>query len=127
MENLKKVLLLNAITSAGTGLLLVLFSGFVSELLEANVSSIITSVGIFLVLYAVYVVYTALKILHHTPVVIVLDVLWVVGSAIVLVVYGSEISMIGNLLIFGVAVWVGLMAFLQKKFSRGVTWNHSRV
>lgn len=127
MENLKKVLLLNALTSAGTGLLLVFFSGFVSNLLELNASSIITSVGIFLVLYAAYVTYTALKLLHHTPIVIVLDISWVVASAIVLLVYGSEISMIGILLILGVALWVGLMAFLQRKFYRGVRWNHSSI
>lgn len=120
MQNLKRVLLLNAITSAATGLLLVMFSGSISALFELDAASIIASVGIFLLVYGVYVVYTALKVLDQTRIVIVLDILWVVGSAIVLLAYGVQISLIGNILIIGVALWVGLMAFLQNKFARGV-------
>lgn len=123
MENLRRVLLLNAVTSAFTGLLLVMFSGFISELFTVDASSVFTSVGIFLIAYGGYVVYTALKAIGQTQIVIVLDILWVVGSAMVLLFYGSQISMMGNVLIAGVALWVGLMAFLQKKFSRGVVTN----
>lgn len=120
MQNLKRVLLLNAVTSAATGLLLVMFSAFISALFELDAVSIIASVGIFLLVYAAYVVYTALKVLGQTRIVIALDILWVVVSAGVLLVYGDQISLIGNVLIIGVALWVGLMAFLQNKFARGI-------
>jgi hypothetical protein len=118
MEKLKKVLLLNAITSAFTGLLLVSFSGLTAELFGLNTSPINISVGVFLLVYAMFVIYTASKALAHTRVVIILDVAWVVCSAVVLMAYGSKISWVGNLLIMAVALWVGLMAFLQNKFSR---------
>lgn len=120
MGKLKKVLLLNAITSAFTGLLLVSFSGLTAELFGLNTSPINISVGVFLVVYAMYVIYTALKALSQTRVVIVLDVAWVLCSAVVLMAYGSKITWLGNLLIVAVALWVGLMAFLQNKFSRHV-------
>lgn len=123
MENLKRVLLLNAITSAFTGLILVMFSGSISELFQLDASSVFTSVGIFLIVYGGYVVYTALKASAQTQIVIVLDILWVAGSAIVLLAFGSQISMVGNILTVAVALWVGLMAYLQRKFSRGVITN----
>lgn len=112
--------MLNAITSAITGLLLVIFSGFITELFELNASSVITYVGVFLLVYAAYIIYTANWNLGHTSIVIVLDGLWVAGSAIVLLTQGFQISTIGIFMIIGVALWVGLMALLQKKFSRSV-------
>lgn len=120
MKNLKSVLMLNAITSAITGLLLVLFSGFITELFELNASSAITAVGVFLLVYATYVIYAANWNLGHTSIVIALDVLWVIASAIVVITLGFQISSIGIAMIVGVALWVGLMALLQKKFSQGV-------
>jgi hypothetical protein len=120
METLKRILLLNAISSGITGIILALFSESISSLFGINAAFTISSVGIFLIVFAAYVIHTAIKGIGQTPVVIALDMLWVAGSVIILVAYGFQISMIGNVLIVGVALWVGLMAFLQRKFSRGV-------
>lgn len=115
---LKNVLLINAISSGATGILLTAMPNFFAELFAVGNSMPFTEVGIFLILFSMFVFITALSSQarkSRAKIITALDVTWVIASAVVVVILFSSISTIGSFLIIGVAVWVGLMAYLQNK------------
>jgi hypothetical protein len=118
MLNLKNVLLLNALSSGATGLLLVLFPGYVANLFGTGITVPFTAVGIFLLLFALLVFLQSSK----TPLckgwvkaIIALDVLWVVESFFIVFPKMFGFTTLGYILIGAVAFWVALMAFLQMR------------
>ena len=107
---------INALSSGATGLLLLLFPGAISRLFGAAANWPFTAAGIFLVLFALFVFTEAKQPLprrNRVRWIIALDVLWVVESAALLLPGFLSLSVVGSLLIAGVALWVALMAFLQ--------------
>ncbi|WP_290796421.1 hypothetical protein [Flavihumibacter sp. UBA7668] len=116
MLSLKTILLINGISSGITGIALILFSQPVANLFGLDSTIAFTGTGIFLVLFASYVLLTAtqkeLKA-AHIKTITGLDILWVVLSIMVTIGSWATISLVGSLLILGVAGWVGLMAYLQ--------------
>lgn len=118
---LKNILLLNGISSGLTGLLLALMPAFFADIFQVNMVSPFVYVGLFLLPFALFVLTTALKdpiAGKWVQIIISLDVAWVILSAVAVVLLLSSISILGVLLIIGVAAWVGLMAYLQRKASR---------
>lgn len=116
MKSLKKVLLLNAISSGITGLLLIVAAAPFAKLFDIGTTLPFTGTGIFLLLFAAYVLLVALRQplnLAAVKIITSLDVLWVLASLVVVVEYHAAISMPGSLIIVAVAAWVGLMALLQ--------------
>lgn len=116
MFTLNNILKINAICSGVTGLTLATFSQFYLKLFEVQSQVPFISTGLFLITFSIFVMYNAIKKpidLRQIILIIWLDRLWVVASFGVVAVYYSTISSIGLILIFGVAVWVGLMAYLQ--------------
>lgn len=115
---LKNVLLVNAISSGFTGILLVLIPDIFATLFKTNNTVPFVEVGIFLILFSLFVLLSAFKKpiqKSWTKLIIGLDIAWVVVSIIVTVLLFSSISTVGSAIILAIAAWVGLMAFLQNK------------
>jgi hypothetical protein len=116
MLTLKNVLKINAISSGATGILLIVFPGFIAELFAASGTIAFSETGIFLVLFSVFVFYQSTKSVlspKSIGLIISLDVLWVVISLIIIVLQLFSLSFLGYLFIALVAVWVAIMAILQ--------------
>jgi len=118
MLSLSNILKVNAITSGATGILLVLFPNVTALLFEVNTTVPFIEVGLFLVLFALFVFSTSVRKpigRRNVKLIIALDTLWVVGSAIAILSLYTSISLWGTLIIAGVALWVAMMAILQNR------------
>lgn len=115
---LKNVLLINAVSSGATGILLVAMPALFANLFKVNEIIPFVEVGIFLILFSLFVIVAA----YQSPIrkgwvkfIIGLDITWVIASAITVVALFSLISTVGSIIILAIAGWVGLMAYLQKR------------
>lgn len=118
MSPLKTTLLVNAISSGATGLILALFPGMAAGIFGVSDTVYFAEVGIFLVLFAAFVMFVATRkpvSLRAVMLVTTLDLLWVLVSIVAVFLLAGTISTIGSILIIAVAAWVALMAFLQFK------------
>jgi hypothetical protein len=116
MKQLKTVLLINAISSAAAGLLLVIFATSLAVLFGVAAPIIFTGTGIFLILFAGFVWYVATRpqlSAGLVKLVTILDLSWVLGSIVLVIEYRELLTVIGSTLIVAVAAWVALMALLQ--------------
>ncbi len=116
MTTLKNVLLINALSSGATGLGLIVMPGIIATLFGFPQTQPFLGVGIFLFAFAALVFTVSRnKDLSKGSVllIIVLDVVWVVASLAIVLLQLFNLSMFGYILIFAVAAWVGLMAYLQ--------------
>lgn len=116
MITLKNVLLVNALSSGFSGLLLMMMPSETADIFAVTQHEPFVVTGLFLLLFALMVMYAALKNVLETKLVrwiILLDVLWVMASAAIVVLQLFALSAWGYALISGVAIWVGLMAYLQ--------------
>lgn len=123
MLPLRTTLLVNAISSGATGLLLVLLDSTVAGLFGVSNTTPFIAAGIFLIFFALFVGITARKSPVNTGSVkwiSTMDILWVVASLVVVLVYSSMLSAWGIILIVAVAGWVALMAFLQIRGSAAI-------
>jgi hypothetical protein len=116
MLPIKTTLTINAISSGFTGLALIIFQHFVAALFEVKTATPFLAVGIFLVGFALVVLRVALQKSTSTDgvrLIIALDMAWVVGSLVLIVVDAHMISGIGLFAIAAVAGWVAFMVVLQ--------------
>jgi hypothetical protein len=125
MTTLRNVLMINGLSSGATGLILAAASAFIADVLNVSGTSPVMAAGWFLIFFAALVLYTARqKMISRRLVItiILLDIIWVIASAIVVTVSVLQLSRIGYSLILAVALWVALMAILQinglRKLSR---------
>lgn len=115
---LKNVLLTNAISSGMTGVLLVTMPSVFTQLFETGDNTPFILVGVFLIVFSLFVLATAMKgniPISWTKFIITLDITWVVASAIAVIALFYTISMIGSVMILAVAGWVGMVAYFQHK------------
>ena len=122
---LKNVLLVNALTSGATGLLLILFKTSVAQLFGSATQWPFIAAGIFLVVFAIMVFAQSRKqqvSKGWVKLIIALDIMWVVESAIILLPQLFGLTSVGYALIGAVALWVALMAFLQIKGLRQLSF-----
>ena len=118
---LRNVLLVNAISSGITGILLAVMPTFFANLFNVNDTTPFVEVGIFLILFSSFVLWAAFKNpirQSWTKFIIGMDVTWVVVSIAAVFILFSSISTIGIVIILAVAGWVGAMAYLQGKTLR---------
>lgn len=118
MLPLRTTLLVNAISSGATGLLLALFPSLAAGIFGVSQTVYFVEAGIFLVLFAAYVLFVATRNpvkLRSVMIVTTLDLLWVLGSIVVVFLLAGIVTTIGIVLIIAVAAWVALMALLQFK------------
>jgi len=116
-QSLRRALLANAIFSVICGSLMVFAEGSVSSWLGFTGSGVL-SIGAFLLVFAVYLVWMA----NHSSIpkhlvggVIAGDWAWVLGSVLLLLLRGELFSWTGRLLIIDTAVVVAVFAILQRR------------
>jgi hypothetical protein len=116
MLSLKNTLLLNALSSGMTGIILICFAQPAAELFGQVQAAPFSGVGVFLLVFALYV----FRASRRTPVrsnearlITALDLSWVLASVVLLLWISHQFSIVGNVLIAAVAGWVALMAMLQ--------------
>ena len=114
---LKIVLLINAISSGITGILLALMPDIFATLFKTDKIAPFVEVGIFLKLFSSFVLLAAFNEANQkrwTKLIIKLDLIWVVASIFATVFLASSIGVVGSIIILAIAAWVGLMAYLQQ-------------
>ncbi len=118
MTSLKNVLLINALSSGATGIVLVLSGGFIANVFGLSEPLAFQGVGIFLIAFGILVLVEGRQKetrAGRVQLIIALDLLWVAGSLIIIVLQLVALSSLGYLLIAVVGLWVALMAWLQLK------------
>lgn len=123
MLPLRTTLLVNAISSGATGSLLAFFPGMVADIFGVTEKTYFLEVGIFLVLFAAFVIFVATRKpikIRSVMLVTTLDLLWVLGSMVAVFMLAGIVSTIGIVLIIAVAAWVSMMALLQFKGSHAI-------
>ncbi|MBT1696163.1 hypothetical protein KK083_04710 [Fulvivirgaceae bacterium PWU4] len=124
MTSLKNVLLVNGVSSGATGLILLVFGRFVATLFGSSAPAPFWAVGVFLIAFAALVVAEGVRATQRpgrVMLITTLDTLWVAGSLIIVVLQLFNLSMIGYVLISGVALWVATMAVLQARGLKKIT------
>ena len=114
MNKLQKALKVNALFSSVSGLLLILLNTFLAELFNTENTTVFWVVGIVLLYFATTIWYE-IKKQRKLAVqwIIIQDLLWVVGSLILIVFNPFSISLIGNVIIILIALIVLFMAVNQ--------------
>lgn len=123
MSPLKTTLLVNAISSGFTGILLAAMSSTVAGIFGVTDTVPFVEVGMFLILFAAYVLFVATRnpiSVRNVMIVSTLDILWVVGSIVAVLLLIGVVSTMGIILIVAVAAWVALMALLQIRGSKAI-------
>lgn len=122
MKELRKYLTINAIFSAISGLTMILFSGTINQLFNIDKINIFPWVGVNLLVFALFVWFVSIKQLSNKVLVrtiTVLDLFWVLSSFIIVFFAPFGISIIGNIIISLIAVWISFLAYKQHINSSG--------
>ena len=116
MNELKKALLANAIFSILSGIIFLLFSKEIADLFDLQVNSIFKYIGLTLVFFSATIAYENYKLRRPFVLwIIVQDLLWVLGSIILVIFKPFAISTSGYFIIIGIAIIVLYMAIIQYK------------
>lgn len=118
MKTLKNVLLLNAVSSGATGMLMIVAASLIAQWFGITTTTPIWGVGLFLVGFAAFVGFESRQnSLNASRIrtIIFLDVAWVLVSLLIILFQLFDLSMLGYLLIGAVALWVAAMAYLQNR------------
>lgn len=116
MNTLKKYLTVNYLFSLTSGLVMLVFSGYLDQLFGIANVYVFPVIGINLLGFAAFAFFVANWKLSHKGLVYsisALDGLWVLGSLLILVLDPFELTMVGNTLIGAVAVWIGFLGYMQ--------------
>jgi hypothetical protein len=124
MTSLKNVLLINAVSSGATGAILVVFGRLVATLFSVSQPQFFWATGVFLIAFATLVFTEARQPSprqSRVMLITTLDTLWVIGSLVIVMLQLFNLSIMGYVLISGVALWVAAMAVLQARGLKKVT------
>lgn len=116
MKELKKYLTINAVFSAISGLSMLAFSRRLKSLFTIEITLVFPLIGAILLVFGSFVYFVIVKQLSNKTLVTtitILDVIWVLGSLLIVIFAPFGISSIGNLLITIVAVWIAFLAYKQ--------------
>jgi ribosome-associated toxin RatA of RatAB toxin-antitoxin module len=116
MNRLQQSLLYNAVFSGISGLTLILFQHSIAQLFGTANTKVYWVVGALLIFFTFTIVFEMVK---QRPLgvlwIIVQDILWVLGSVILLAINPFSITFTGNMIIAHVAIIVLFMAINQAK------------
>jgi Polyketide cyclase / dehydrase and lipid transport len=118
MRTLKTYLTINSAFSAFSGIVMLLFSKQLNDLFGIDHEFVFPFIGGNLIIFAVFVYWVSAKQLSNrllVKIITVLDILWVVGSAIIVSFGLFELSKMGYILISLVAVWIAFLAYKQQE------------
>jgi len=118
---LAAVLAIDGLSCAATGVLLLAAGGPIAALISPTpevfgigVAAVCRGIGLFLIAFAALALAAArLKRTGLVWEVIVLNVLWVVGSVLLVEFAWDGLTVIGRIAIIAVALWVALLVALQ--------------
>lgn len=116
LKQLKAYLFTNGIFSGLSGLILLIFTGKISNLFNILHKYVIPVIGVSLLLFALFLSYVAARQLNKTRLVdliVILDVLWVAGSAMIIILGLFTLSQAGYIILGVVAIWIGFLAYKQ--------------
>lgn len=114
MNKLQKALRINAIFSGISGLGLILFYKSIAHLFGIEQNNIFWMVGAGLVFFALTIILEVKKQRRLAVLwIIIQDLIWVIGSAILLILDPFNISNLGNIIIIIIAIIVFFMAINQ--------------
>ena len=121
MKNLKIYLRINSIFSLASGILMAEFSNellhFFNIQIEGN-RYLFDIIGINLIVFAIFVWYVSARQIQNSifvKIISFLDILWIVGSIIIVALQLFNLSIIGYLTIALVALWISFLAYNQLK------------
>jgi len=116
MNQLQKSLLVNALFSGISGIMLIAINRPIANLFGISNTSVFWIIGVALVSFSVTIIYQMQRQNSIGVLAIILqDYLWVIGSMVLLVAQPFEISRSGNAIITAIALVVFLMAINQAK------------
>jgi len=118
MEFLKFALLSNSLFSLTIGIILTVQASSISNLFGVQESWFFTALGIALVLFSTILFYIGRqKPIHPISafVIIILDIMWVAGSAVILLLDPFNLTQTGNILIGIVALIVLVITLLEAR------------
>ncbi|BDD05269.1 type II toxin-antitoxin system RatA family toxin [Aureibacter tunicatorum] len=114
MNQLQKPLLINALFSGLSGILLTIFNKTFAKIFDTSNTTVFLIIGIALLYFTATIIY---EIKRQKPVgilfIIIQDFFWVIGSTVILIFQPFEISKSGNSIIVVVALVVLLMGMGQ--------------
>jgi hypothetical protein len=116
-----RILQINATATAATGLAMLAARGFLPPLFGLGSPLLLDAVAIFFLVYAGALFFVAARPQVERPALLAFaagDAAWVVGSAIVLLMFWPQLTPIGRVLIIGVAIVVDAFAMLQFRAAR---------
>ncbi|WP_051217365.1 hypothetical protein [Paenibacillus assamensis] len=121
---IRKVLMVNGVSSGGTALLLLLFPGFVGELTGLDNQAALMGAGAYLLLVVAFTFIIASRKIVAPKAVLtlsVIDFLWVVKGVVLLGASSPFLTAIGTAAVIFITVVVGVFAVLE-----AVYYNHNR-
>lgn len=115
---IRKVLLTNAVSSGACGLLLLFFPGYVANWTGLGNRFALVETGVFLLVFVAFLVWTASRSIVSPAamlVIAVLDIFWVIGSALLLEDKGTTETMtvFGSWAVIMVTAVVGVFAIFE--------------
>jgi len=122
MRELKKYLLINSAFSGLSELALVFISDHINTLFNIDNTIVLPAIGINLLVFSLIVYYVAVKQLKRNSLVTLisaLDLLWVIGSAAIILFQLFNLSSAGYIIIGVVAIWIAFLGSMQIKYNKG--------
>lgn len=116
-----RILQINATATAATGLAMLAGRGFLPPLFGLDSPILLDLIAIFFLAYAAGLLYFAARPRVERPALLAFaaaDGAWVVGSAVVLLMFWPQLTPIARVLIVGVALVVDAFAMLQYRAAR---------
>lgn len=113
---LKNIVRFNSLFSAVNGVFAILFHQVLSELMGVKFPVILMIVGGILVVFSIQLWVVSIRerwLKKFIRFIILLDLLWVVGSVVLLMMNGVGLSFLGQVMVGAVAIIVGGFALLQ--------------
>lgn len=116
MKQLKTYLIINSIFSAISGLIMLVFVKNLNDLFGINNAYVFPIIGVNLLVFSAFVLIVSIKQLSNrilVSTITILDLLWVLGSLVIVVFGLFSISKSGNILIGVVAIWIAILTYKQ--------------
>jgi hypothetical protein len=116
-----RILQINATATAATGLAMLAARGVLPPLFGLGSPLLLDLVAIFFLVYAAGLFYFGARPQVERPALLAFaagDAAWVVGSAIVLLMFWPQLTPIGRAMIVAVAIVVDVFAMLQYRAAR---------
>ena len=116
-----RILQINATATAATGVAMLAARGFLPPLFGLGSPILLDLIAIFFLAYAAGLFYFAARPRVERPALLAFaaaDGAWVVGSAVVLLMFWPQLTPIARVLIVGVALVVDAFAMLQYRAAR---------